>query len=422
MSEGLPKIVLERLRMAEPGGHPDADLLTAFAERTLLPRERDAVLQHLAACVDCREAVSLATPEQAVVPPFLPVRTNWLSWPYLRWGAALACVVVVGAAVTLRQQHAANQPKLSSAKIEQTAALQPQYEQRDEPAPAPQERQDVGAREKPEKDIKANRAPRKVPAAQAEEAGQRQLTLQARNYDSHDQLAGNKTFADSVPARAKEQNEVSVNGAAPSVAEKKKDDEQREYLKMAPAPISPAPMAPASETVTVMAESVPSQTEPASVQKAQATGGASAHSAVKAPGVAAGNLNKMSDARTASQLVSVEPAFGGQWTLSPEGLLQRSLDSGATWNAVAVAPNVHLRAVSALGNDLWVGGAGGALFHSSDNGVHWTQVRPRFEGKILTGDIIGLEFKDLAHGQITTTYELWTTSDAGKTWLRTAKP
>ena len=48
MSEGLPKIVLERLRMAEPGGHPDADLLTAFAERTLLPRERDAVLQHLA--------------------------------------------------------------------------------------------------------------------------------------------------------------------------------------------------------------------------------------------------------------------------------------------------------------------------------------------------------------------------------------
>jgi len=127
------------------------------------------------------------------------------------------------------------------------------------------------------------------------------------------------------------------------------------------------------------------------------------------------------DGRMASQLVGLGPSLGAQWTLSPEGKLQRSLDSGANWTAVTVAPNASLRAVSASGIDVWVGGAGGALFHSFDNGEHWIQVRPSVRGKVLTEDIIGLEFKDLGHGQVTTTHEIWTTNDAGKTWSRGQK-
>ena len=104
--EQLPKIVQQRLQgPAQPGVHPDPDLLTAFAEKSLNDRERAHVLQHLAECADCREVLSLATPaiEPALAPG--PERSKWLSWPVLRWGALAACVVVVSAAVTLHYEH-----------------------------------------------------------------------------------------------------------------------------------------------------------------------------------------------------------------------------------------------------------------------------------------------------------------------------
>src|SRR5882757_1717538 len=106
--EQLPKIVQQRLSAADKAGvHPDPDLLTAFAERSLNERERVQVLQHLGGCADCRNIVSLAMPED-VAPSIAGVagaassaRSRWLSWPVLRWGALGACVIVVGAAVTL---------------------------------------------------------------------------------------------------------------------------------------------------------------------------------------------------------------------------------------------------------------------------------------------------------------------------------
>ena len=396
MNEGLPKLVLERLRATQSATHPDADLLTAFAERSLSTSERDNVLQHLAACPDCREIVALATPEQAVAPPPLPTQTSWLTWPYLRWGAALACVVVVGAAVTLRQQHPASQAKLEAAKVQETASLQANRQVSNEPAAPPRNEQDAVASLAKDQH-KAAEVVRKAPAAPLPRPAEKQLTLQGRNYDSLQQLDGDKTRADSAPARAKEQNEVAVTGGAPAFqAENKKDSEDRQYLKMAPANTPPAAM---SEAVAVTAAAPVASTDSASVQKAQ--GAASARVAARAPAGAAGKSNMATgDSRDISQLVVLDSSLGARWTLSPEGILQRSLDSGTTWTPVTVAPNVFLRAVSASGNDVWVGGAAGALFHSVDNGMHWTHVRPSFEGKLLTGDIIGLEFKDLAHGQV----------------------
>ena len=104
--EQLPKIVLRRLQeTAKPGVHPDPDLLAAFVEKSLNDRERSQVLQHLADCADCRDVMALAMPE--IESPLSPVlqKSNWLSWPVLRWGALAACVVVVSAAVTLHYQR-----------------------------------------------------------------------------------------------------------------------------------------------------------------------------------------------------------------------------------------------------------------------------------------------------------------------------
>jgi hypothetical protein len=142
-----------------------------------------------------------------------------------------------------------------------------------------------------------------------------------------------------------------------------------------------------------------------------------------------------------------------RWTISSTGSLQRSFDQGFTWQVVNVnaAPAYFLdattiqtsektsraktkdagkaskrddsspvfRAVAATGADVWAGGSGGALYHSSDAGNHWTRVTPTFSGAMPTGDIVSMEFPDTQHGKVSTsTGEIWTTSDAGQTWQK----
>jgi photosystem II stability/assembly factor-like uncharacterized protein len=107
-----------------------------------------------------------------------------------------------------------------------------------------------------------------------------------------------------------------------------------------------------------------------------------------------------------------------RWTISPDGsTLLRSTDEGRSWDAVNVASNVVLRVVAALGPEIWAGGKAGVLYHSSDLGQHWTQVKPTVNGVALTEDIVSIDFPDPEHGKVTTSEgKVWTTSDGGKTW------
>ena len=99
--------------------------------------------------------------------------------------------------------------------------------------------------------------------------------------------------------------------------------------------------------------------------------------------------------------------------------MQRSLDSGRTWQTVPVASHLILRALAANGLDIWVGGEAGALFHSPDAGQHWAQVLPIANGQPFAGDIVGVEFSDGLHGKLTSSNrEIWITSDAGQTWQK----
>ena len=79
---------------------------------------------------------------------------------------------------------------------------------------------------------------------------------------------------------------------------------------------------------------------------------------------------------------------------SAGGALQRSFDSGKTWQTIPVASNVVFRALAANDSDIWVGGAAGALYHSSDAGQHWTRITPVADGKPLTSDIVTVEFSE----------------------------
>ncbi|MGA7928188.1 MAG: YCF48-related protein [Candidatus Sulfotelmatobacter sp.] len=111
--QNVPKIVRARFERPTPATaepHPDADLLTAFAEHSLAAPERDHVLEHLARCADCREVVVLALPATeavALASSGSSARIGWLSLPVLRWGVVAVATLAVTSLGLLeyRQRH-----------------------------------------------------------------------------------------------------------------------------------------------------------------------------------------------------------------------------------------------------------------------------------------------------------------------------
>jgi hypothetical protein len=348
----LTNIVTRRLHVApQPQEHPDANLLNGFTEKSLNSKERLQVLEHLAQCAHCRDVVSLALPPAVVadstvlVPHYAPV---WLRWPVLRWGALAACLVIVGAAVTLRLGY--RRPTEPVSDVRQTTPSAPKavasgVASKDEATPGAPAVADLGpAASQP---TQPNR-PRKLPIAKAPEN---------ENED---------------------QGELAHGGDQTGAAKP-----------------------------TLMADS----TAPAEVVPGRAKEAGAASSETGA--------NDTSANQTGAGVMSPSSSVVPRWTLSSDGILQRSLDSGRTWKQIPVSSLATFRALAATGLDIWVGGSGGALYHSADAGEHWVQVRPVANGEYLTADILGVEFTDALHGKLTVSgHGTWTTADAGQTWQK----
>ena len=86
--------------------HPDANLLAAFAENTLLARERAAVAGHLADCAECREFLALAfrTIEAEPAAEVQPRAARRWS-PVWNWAASTAAICIVVSAVWEFRAH-----------------------------------------------------------------------------------------------------------------------------------------------------------------------------------------------------------------------------------------------------------------------------------------------------------------------------
>jgi hypothetical protein len=128
-----------------------------------------------------------------------------------------------------------------------------------------------------------------------------------------------------------------------------------------------------------------------------------------------GGAIQVSRARVRSEemadALSKKAAFPVSWSLSPSGDVQRSVDSGKTWQSVSVAGS-PFRAITAIGNDIWVGGNAGVLYHSADAGQSWTKIP-----LVSSDDVIHIEFFDTQNGVVNTANgEVWSTSDGGRTW------
>jgi hypothetical protein len=366
----VPKIVHDRLRAAELARaagsplHPDADQLTAFAEKSLLPAERDGVLLHLAACGDCRELVALALPPEAVVVPGTveneavrtPLKTqpekSWmtaLAWPTLRWAALAAGVVVAGSVLLL---HHGNSPLVTPAN--QQIAVNP-------PSAAPQIPPSAQAPAPARDEMSLE------PALSKNTQTSRNRAKQPSNADSGilipDAIAGNKL------AEAKKD---SFRGDKPSAAGERAFDSPAPRSMTENVEVSDAAIAP--EPVPSTAANLMARNETPAIEKAKPA----SPEIVGAQPIAlqdseADKKTETSAARTSGAAPAAVMNYGyvlkkealAKQALAPNfklriaaGLLQRSVDGGLNWQ-IGLRSDHPLLCYDILGWDVWAGGQAG---------------------------------------------------------------
>ena len=488
--EKLPKIVGERLKAAAVTvDHPDADVLTAFSERSLPDRERSQVLEHLARCGECRDVIALSLPaEEPNAPLVRPLRGRWLTWPRLRWGLVAAGVLVVGSFGVLRYRetsHPAMVASYDASRAQEVAKAKnemlplpgaPEAARTDEekkapvaglldrPAkskPAPEANKEFDRLEQfaklqpPARDQKPDangtrgmlrlQALPHGPKATPTQQWQQNVTA---NTNNNAYALQSQAPAPAVPpefARKQSSNQVVVSAAAPAASpagsviggpvtgKKVQDVETLAVNGRSVAPLSTTGGNAGAE----VARAKPAETSAANAPETEADG------AYAVSTISGSNF---------SQTAPLAPE-STRWSISATGGLQRSSDQGKSWQDVDVtratgagsgvslqmamkssrekvlakdkdkadmkqAP-VVFRAVSANGPDVWAGGSSGHLYHSTDAGGHWVQVVPTWSGVVLTDDIVSLQFADPLQGRIvTSSSEIWTTSDAGQTWQK----
>jgi hypothetical protein len=353
----VPKIVRQRLGATSDPAHPDANLLSAYAQKALDQREEATILGHLAQCADCRQLLFLAQPELEAAPQVVrqPAKAP-AGFHGMRWAFWAAAVLVVGGLLMLNDRQQSSHDQM--AQVARPAMTQPTPAS---PSPATAPTDEVAA-----------------PAMSAN-------------------------------AKAKTETGIMPKTLAQPESSRPTEVATLDQLQSGPAPSVHSENSPARDSsLSKQSEGKASDAE----ERKDAAAGAFAPRAAFA-GDAKAEANRM-----AANAMVLSKTSGPRWTLTPDGVLERSFDAGQTWETVPVAANATFRVVSALGSDIWVGGAAGALYHSKDAGQHWEQVKPAVDGNALTADITGLEFSDAQHGKVASASGVWTTSDAGETWQK----
>jgi hypothetical protein len=369
--DNFAKLVSGHLKTQPSSPHPDPDLLTAFAENALPQGERKHLLKHLGTCSDCRDSLFIALPDSAESQNVLLVAPNRVSRLALRWGTVAASAVI--AALFFTTHYSAHK------RVSVPAAPQP-VQIAAEKTPADLDQLAMGSKVSE--------------AKQNEERAQTKARPPAKHMTAKPQA--NLAFDSSGQVRVRSApvpgDVVSPPSGDVSIAKGK-------------------PAAPASNTLSPQIEG---RDAPKSANESVEISG----SAPEKQSPAELDLKKAVPALSARRADAASvPAQSAQWMISAQGSLQRSYDSGKTWQTVPVQPGASFRAFSTAGTEVWVAGNTGCLYHSPDSGRNWVRVEPTAAGRKLQADIISVNFSDPLNGAlITENGEVWTTSDGGKSW------
>ncbi len=395
MNQEIPKPLRNALaRQAVGDAHPSPDVLTSFVERTLAPVESEAVTHHLAQCAECREIVFLASNAAE---------------DEVRDGRELVAAAA-GRAAGMPVYAATSRPDAARAEASRHRWT-----------------------------IRTRWAVSVAAAALLVSAG---LVLQYWRAASGYQAAP-LTVASNRPAPASP--EARQSAATPSSREASAKPAVPETLtKAAPHPMTAAPAKKVPEATTMArnaSDAIPSApaAEPAArATTSQATAGAAVGgmSSALVPEVrpqssyVESESAQKSESAQPPQLQQRAPVLFGksgmgmkavsavrpQWRISPNGHLERSMAANQ-WTRVLDDQPVIFHAVAVIESDVWAGGNGGALFHSSDRGEHWSKASLAANSNVETGAIVSIRFDDSQHGTVASDSRTrWATTDGGVTW------
>jgi len=446
----LPKLVVGRLLPQQIDSHPDANLLTAFAEQALSDGEREDVMAHLARCSDCREVVALALPQiesLEVKGHAGAAHRGWFSWPVLRWGVVAAGIITVASVgvLELHSRHHGETTLFATNVTHEQLTVAPK-----------------AAPSAPESSVQQTAISAETEVSQpAPVSGKKHSIAQPTVTPGSPATAGAIFPKSSSPARAGSAGAgIAGIGSGAEVAP------GRAYMGGSGGGRDPLTMTTSGQSALGSSEPSGDQVEAPVVGKAKAAPeGTDSFSPAPSPPM-----------HTDPSLM--KGARAPRWTISPAGTLQRSLDGGQSWQDVDVAANTPARAdaganlqiaaeaapvetkqttkaqaapmakskasyspsagvnspaapapasssmifravlASSIG-EVWAGGSGAGLYHSVDGGNRWTRIVPYAAGVSPTGDIVSIRFSDSQNGTVTTSSaEVWATSDDGQTWRR----
>ncbi|MGA9528137.1 MAG: hypothetical protein WBS24_08480 [Terriglobales bacterium] len=371
----MPNIVHSRLWAAGQTAettHPEADLLIAFSEQSLLPSERESVLAHLALCADCREVALLALPPlmaDATIPP-APLEAEtvgangfsqrvsstgglaWFSSGGLGWGSLRWAALAAGIAVAVFVMRP------GGGHLEKPPAAANQARMQAEPKPPTQV-----AGLPPEGDHSV------VASTAVANAAGNSISSPSESTSA----AAAPTSAPPIPRRTITASQQVAQDQGSQLTEPQKNPDERPIANR-----------------TADTESV----EVAS----------------------AGNLT---DRASAPAVEKAKPALDESafWTISA-GVLKRSLDGGQNWKTVLRGKHTW-RCYAARGQEVWAGGANGALERSTDGGSTWNTIVVAGAGESLRSDVIQIDLQNPAGIVLeTANHQTWSSSDSGQSWQK----
>ncbi|HEX3587472.1 MAG TPA: YCF48-related protein [Candidatus Angelobacter sp.] len=473
----LSKLLRQRLAGTETGPaplHPDADTLTAYVEKSLPATERQAVIAHLSVCGPCREVVVLSQPElqelatQTVLAPAPVSPWRRLLRPAFGLAASVAAMAIIAVLVLQLPQKSTQQSGSLPNKETQQAKATPVVDQIAPEAKSAEPAQPSGAG--------LASMPQSNPASNADEArAQMKREELARGRMAATLGAAPSMAAPPPPAKVpaltaglQRKDFVNTDFFAANNADVVLAGQSRNDIPSAPQPQSagagtlfsantkitgfsdiPANAA-GNSNVRILTPNPPSQPL---VYKLGRMASATAHSlhlrTNLAPNLRAGALGASTMGEpgsfsstllknpTAEVKSAPEKADAGSLAasdaLSPGALSAYSYGARESapvswkvvsgkliksagqsqWEEAYPGAGFEFSFVTARGNDVWAGGSNASIIHSRDGGQTWETVRL---GEAATGNIVSIMAGTLNVQVKTSDNQLWSSTDAGKTW------
>lgn len=376
--EAIEALLRQSLRTgthdAASGPCVEADLLAAWADRSLSVADAAAVEHHVAGCARCQAvAAGLA---RASAPVHEPAPSFWTRW-HLSWITPVAAAAAIALWVALPARRAEPVLEGVDSRLEpfSTAAEAPQ-------SSVPSQPPESGSRLADRADVES----RNTAGATSNRTGT--SAAKAERGASAD-AAGLSMELQPAPGGARQEAAdtpagVAVAGTTPAPAAPAPRDVE------APAPVatpSPGPATPASAA--------------AREQSASALSG-----------------NGVTRARTVDAGAPIAaPASAQRWRIVGGRRVERSLDGGRSWTSAVIQATADLTSGASSGADVcWLVGRGGAVFVAVD-GVTFVRVTSP-----TATDLAGVRAIDDRTAVVSTTdARTFMTRDRGTTWVSVAR-